>query len=178
VFCLCLSTSGGAAEKSPREIPSKPSAPPVMRHKTPPDLFACKRLIVYQDKVLNCDSHLGWDGEGIRSILLETPAAIAELNAYQKKRKNAQRSAYMGSIGIGAFILGTFLKSRVGGTQGVSIRNVTAIAGIGLTAGSFIYGMASLRSAETHLRNAIDFHNQAHPERLIEIQFNSNFSLW
>ncbi len=153
-------------------------APNSLAKVPPPDLFQCSRYFVYRGRVLQCDSNLNRDGENLRPILQDTPAAIAELDTYQSNRRNLQKAAYTGTLGLAVVIgssLITTLFSDVDTDSGKRLNSYLRVGGGLLTIGSGIYGLAVLRTNERHLENAVHLHNQAQPDNPIQLKFTAEF---
>lgn len=161
-----------------KDIPKKPTAPPSLQKKIPANAYACLRQISYQGKILNCDSNQAWDGEGLRTIISESPTAIDQLNAYQRNRRNIQKLAYVGSAGLGLAAIGLLVRRLSDSSQAIAVRNVAGIIGFSTAAFSFSYGLIRLRDNEKHLLSAISIHNQEHADRQIEVNFTTSLSLW
>lgn len=166
-----------SAEES--QIPQSPSAPPSLSQQAPTDLFHCERKFVYQGKTLDCDSNIQRDGENLRPIIQDVPAAISELDAYQRNRRTLRKTAYVASLGVLAMIAGYFATHATGNgkfrNDDTSLRTLSylVVGGAVLTAGSFIYGFTLYKTNESHLGNAINEFNQARPNTPIEIQFST-----
>lgn len=159
-----------------KDLPQKPSAPPSFDHNHPPiDSFICPRLYVYRGKTLNCDSALAWDGENLRPILSDTPEALAELDAYQARRRNVQSLRYVGGAGALLALTGSILERTAlrDDPRRVVIRNIAVFGGLSIAAGSFAFSLALLRSNESRLGRAVQLHNQAKPKDPITLQFST-----
>jgi hypothetical protein len=156
-----LSGNAFAAERAP-----EPSAPPSLFKKSAPESFRCQRMFVYDGKVYGCDSNVRPDGEGIRPLLSDVPAANAELNIYQTNRATLRNTAYVGSLGLALMISAAFLGKGHG-------KQALLLGGGSITAGSFIYGFTSARANERHLDEAVRLHNLAKPDKPIELQFST-----
>jgi hypothetical protein len=154
-------------------IPTTPSAPEIAPPRTDSGSIRCQRLILYRGKTLNCDSHLGPDAEKLRPILTEVPAALAELENYQKGRAQVRKLAYAGGVGLG-MILGGFLGSRLTSNASVArdYRTMGVGGGILVLGVTLLSGYSALGAASEHLGNAIKQVNQARPEDPIEIRFS------
>jgi hypothetical protein len=150
-----------AAEQAPA-----PSAPPSLFKKSAPESFRCQRMFVYDGKVYGCDSNVRPDGEGLRPLLSDVPAANGELNIYQRNRANLRNTAYAGSLGLLLMISASFLGKGHG-------KQALLLGGGSITAGSFIYGFTSARANEKHLDEAVRLHNLAKPDKPIELQFST-----
>ena len=94
-----------------------PTAPPSYLHIAQPDPFGCHRKIVYQGKTLDCDTNVQRDGENLRPIIKDVPAAVSELDTYQRNRRNLKYTAYAFSAAI-LIALGGYIATRVSGTNG------------------------------------------------------------
>ena len=85
-FCFA---AGGPYEEEEAEIPKKPSVPFPLIQKVPKTIPHCERYFLFRGKKYECDSNAGTDAERLRSIVMDVPSAVAELDAYQEKpRKN------------------------------------------------------------------------------------------
>lgn len=171
LFCLVLLLTllpapwVGAEET----IPDQPSAPPSLFKKVPPETFHCERFFIYEGKTYGCDSDVRPDGEGLRAILQDTPAAASALNAYQKGRSSLQNTAYIGSLGILVLIAGA-----VGG--GGTGKQIMLLSGTAIFGGAFLYGFTSLKANEANLNRAVELHNQAVPDKPIQLQFSTGIT--
>jgi hypothetical protein len=180
---LCaLSIPLYAAEpKKPTAKVSKPAEMVAARKQIMENPFRCDRLIKYQGKSFPCDSHLKRDGESLRSIMIDTPSALEEIDTYQRNRRKVKYAAYTGSAGIlialtNSLTVKLFVPS--GPEHDKERKNVSSSirwGGIGLSLGSVIYGLSYLRSNETHLSKAIIRFNESHPDKPIEVLFKSDF---
>lgn len=159
-------------------IPKKPTAPPTLITRIPTDSFRCQRFFKYKGQKIACDSNIRSDGENLRPFLENIPQALAELELYQKNRAELGKAAYVGSLGLFVAIAGSLLslQYRQDGNPtntSISIRNISMIGGAGIMIGSFISTISFIKTNETHIGNAVNFYNQAHPESPIELQFNT-----
>ena len=129
---------------------------------------------MYRGKLLDCDSNLDQDGERLRPILKDVPAAVAELDQYQHQKAKIRRLAYAGGVGLGMILAG-FLASRL--TKNAETSRDFRVMGIGgggiVIAISLLSGLASLNSTSEHLGNAVKEYNQARPSDPIELQFST-----
>lgn len=152
--------------------PGKPLTPVVIKPVAiPTDVLRCERKYLYQGQAMSCDSPGGSDGEGLRTVLAEEPAAITELNRYQAARKNLKITGYTGTLGLLAALIGASFSD-----PGSSSRNILVTGGLGVTAASFFFGANSLNNNEARLSNAVDIFNRAHPDRPIELRFRTPVS--
>jgi len=163
-------------------IPKTPTTPPAFIQTIPVEKFICDRKFLYQGRILSCDSNLDADAERLRSIVQTTPAALKELDTYQKNRKEAVIHAYIGSVGL-LTILTTFIISRemTDGNgnptkEGTIIRNIGSLSGIAIAGGSFFLGLRALSQNEKHLGQAVKNFNDAHSDQPIELQFSTGVS--
>ena len=163
---------------SPEDVPSTPSAP-MQLHQTAPTerLFHCDRYFTYQGKQLSCDAALRADAEGLRPILRDVPAAIAELDTYQNIRRRARISAYVGSSGF-AIALASLILARTNkdSSAAANIRLIGVSTGVEILLGTLIYSIFVLHDNESHLGNAVDYYNAAKPNDPVQLQFNTGFS--
>ncbi|MCM2322165.1 MAG: hypothetical protein NDJ90_02780 [Oligoflexia bacterium] len=184
---LCLSLAFGhvtPAWAAPEDlsIPQKPSAPPPLTVKGPADGFRCQRYFSHQGKVLTCDSYTRIDAENLRPVIQNVPAAVSELNLYQRNRFRVRNAAYTGSLGLLVILGGWILSNGHRGASGNlnatgrSILNFSLIGGAAITGGSFLYAISFIKTNETHLGNAVTLYNQAHPESPIELHFTTGIS--
>jgi hypothetical protein len=165
-----------SAEYTPRAPMPPPSA---KARKIPDNPFRCDRLIKYRGKILPCDSALRRDGESLRAIFANSPAALDELDRYQAGRNAVRYSAYVGTTGILVALTGSLIANALIDDSRTTARSDTAkvlrISGIGLTVGSVIFGLSALRSNEEHLQSAIIKYNASQPDRPIEVLFKTEF---
>ncbi len=181
LLCTVSIPLHAAEPKKRAPVETKPSEMIAARKKVMENPFRCDRLIKYQGKSFPCDSHLKRDGESLRSVMLDTPSALEEIDTYQRNRRNVKYAAYTGTAGVlialtNSLTVKLFVPSS---PERDKERRSTASAnrwgGIGLSQGSVIYGHSYHRSNETHLNNAIIRFNEAHPDKPIEILFKSDF---
>jgi hypothetical protein len=172
-------------EAVPESIPAgpkKPSAPRALKQPTIVDTFHCERRFLYMGKVYGCDSNVQRDAERLRPLMADVPAALAELDTYQRNRQSVRVAAYVGSIGLlaaigGVLISRTFTDSNGNATNAsIAFRNYALAGGLGITGISLLYGLSVLSTNESHIDNAVRYHNQAHPNTPIELQFTTGFS--
>ncbi len=147
----------------------KPLGPP---HQKALETIHCKRLFVVQGKTLDCDSYHQNDAEKLRPYLQDVPEALKELDTYQSNRSQVRAVSYTGSLGLLAALIGVFIN----GKEEPTLRNVAIFGGLGLAGGSLLYGLTLMRTNESHIQNAVQYHNQKHPERPIELQFNAQWN--
>jgi hypothetical protein len=157
-------------------IPRTPTAPPSFTRNVPPETTNCERRFMYKGRLLACDSNLRQDGERLRPIMREVPAAVAELDSYQRNRRRVQTLAYVGTAGIATAAIGSILSRQLEHPTSVTVRNLTVVGGLALTAASVIYGFGALRANEAHLSNAVKHYNTARPEDPIELQFSTSLT--
>jgi hypothetical protein len=187
---LAFSLGAGAAEppasqsfsREENQIPRNPTAPPSLYQQAPPDSFRCERIFVHRKKALDCDSNVQQDGERLRPVLQSTPAAIRELDLYQRNRHSLRNVAYMVSAGV-AVTLASVLFVKLTGDHsirynGQSLKPVAygIFAGLGFAVGSFIYGVSLSKTNESHLGNAVQEYNKTHSTTPIELQFSTGIS--
>lgn len=164
-----------------RKIKPKTVTPPKLGRPIPDNPFKCDRLIKYNGKTLPCDSHLKRDGENLRAIFAGTPDSISALDRYQKNRRSIRFAAYTGTTGIAIALLSApiaslFVKNDATHvTQYKRAQDITRWGGIGITAGSVLYGLSVLKTNESNLDYAILRYNQTHPDKPIEILFQTKF---
>ncbi len=159
-----------------KTIPKKPSAPLPPGRPGVNEYFNCDRYFVYEGKRIVCDSYMRKDAEKLRPILEEVPEAVAELNAYQDNRRTLRNCAYIGSIGVLSFIIGNVLRDKVFVKDGFTHQFLT-YGGLGVAGTSLIYGFAVTQRNEAHIGNAVQYYNNARPDRPIQILFNTDFDL-
>lgn len=162
-------TNAWAENTNASSIPNTPSAPPSLFKRPAPESFRCQRFYTYDGKVIGCDSNVRADGEGLRPLLKDVPAANAQLNIYQQNRAALQNTAYFGTLGLVALIAGAVAGRGTG-------KQVMLLTGGSVMAGSFLYGFTSLRANEKHLDEAVRLHNLAKPDRPIELQFSTGIA--
>ena len=170
----------GPYEKEESQIPKKPSAPPPLLQKVPPNYSHCERYFVYQGKKIECDSNLGGDAERLRPLMEDVPAAIAELDAYQDNRQKMKLAAYLGTLGLvvlmSGFILGrsTPAFDPISGTP--NLLGYVMIGGLGVTVHSVILGFSVGKTNESHVGNAVQYYNSVHPDQPIELKFSTELN--
>jgi hypothetical protein len=176
---LCFAES--PYDKEEAQIPQKPSTPPALMQRIAPNIPHCERYFVYQGKSMECDSNSGQDADRFRSIMEDVPAALAELDIYQDNRQKMRIAAYTGTFGLLAMIAGFFVIGRpnppfdpISGSP--NIGGYFMIGGLGLVGSSFIYGLTVSRTNESHIGNAVEIFNAAHPDRPIELRFSTEIN--
>lgn len=176
------STAQGRTTDTRRRVPREPSAPPQLTRKIDVQFFGCHRQFEYRGKLFNADSNNRQDGEKLRPILNEVPAAVAALNAYQRNRRKVRVSAYVGTAGLvlgaAAFIIGGQMTNGTGDltATGTTVRTVGAISGLGITVASFFYGFGYLKTNEENLSKAVSIYNRSRPDDAIELKFRTELS--
>jgi hypothetical protein len=165
------SSSGELSAPILSKIPTRPSAPPSMSRSAPPQTFQCQRQFVYRGKLLECDSHTNRDAENLRPIISGTPAAVAELDAYQAGRHSVDSLGYVSTLGL--VVAGVAFAAFKSSDARPAIWRWTALAGAATAVGGVLYGFSFLSANEQRLGNAVQLHNQAHPDRPIELQFTT-----
>jgi len=194
----CQSSRGWTAESVPKPssvlqqtksyadeekaIPKKPTIPTQLIQHRPTDHFHCERIYLYQGREMSCDSNVQFDGEKLRPILKNVPAAIHELNTYQENRHEIKTSAYLSSIGFLIFAAGFLIGNRIGSNpdnvhKGQVIKDLTFFGGGWIAANSFFYSLGLMRSNEDHLVNAVEYYNQSNPNSPIELQIRVSMPL-
>jgi hypothetical protein len=171
--------SGTAA---PADIPQAPSAPPVLVQKIPLDPFRCQRKFVYQGKAYDCDTQVRRDGENLRPILKDVPEAVAELDTYQRGRRNLRYTAYTATLGLATALVGYI--SNVATNEGrfrngdlsLPFGSYLMLGGVLATSGSFVYGFSVYRTNESHLTEAVSLFNQARPNTPIALEFKTGIA--
>ena len=162
------------AEKNELGLPIRPSAPPTLGATAPADIFVCQRYFSYRGRLLTCDSNVNPDGEGLRPILSTVPEAVPYLDKYQDNRRDLANLAYYGSAGLLIALGGTILSHQYSGGTRIVIRNISLFTGLlGLTAGSFIYGLTLLTTNESYLHDAVRVYNRSRPEDPLELQLTT-----
>lgn len=159
-------------------IPKQPTIPPPLTTQIPRDSFRCQRFFLYKGQRLHCDSNIRLDGENLRPILEDVPEAAAELDLYQKNRAEIGNAAYIGTLGLFVAIAGSLLslQYREAGNPthtSQAIRTISMLGGAGIMIGNFISTLSLIRTNETHIGNAVNAYNRAHPDTPIELQFNT-----
>lgn len=165
------------AEQELQEIPKEIVAPKPLGRSAPVDPFLCPRFYSYEGRVLLCDSNLDADAENLRPIFKDTPAALADLDHYQKTRLNVRNLAYLGTFGLMMALTGVILESegRTFRHSDVTYKNISYL-GLGITAGSFMWGLYLLGSNESRLRHSVENYNAANPSKPIELQIGTKVS--
>ena len=107
----------------------------------------------------------------------DVPAALAELDIYKSNREKVRNAAYLGSLGLLAIIAGIIISHPpidAGGT--IRPGGYMMFGGLGLSVNSLIYGLSMIENNETHISNAVQHYNAAHPENPIELQFSTKLN--
>lgn len=183
ILLLCVLAQSAFMNPGFAEEDPKPNRPPPLKQPEITDSFRCERRLLYQGKILTCDSNVQRDAERLRPIISDVPPALQELDTYQTNRQNVRTAAYVGSVGLlialgGLLVSRSFTDSQNNLTDtGTKIRGYTLAGGLGLTGISFIYGLSILTTNESHLEHAVTNFNHVHPDNPIELQFTTGFSL-
>jgi hypothetical protein len=157
------------------EIPDRPSAPPPLSQVTPPDVFRCERNFSHKGKTYSCDSNVRLDGETLRPLFADIPAATSELNLYQRNRRNLRNAAYMGSLGLVVTVVGLIISRPPIRDGEIKPGGFIAFGGLGVTTASFSYALGLAWANETHLDNSIWAHNQARPQSPVALVSTRSF---
>jgi hypothetical protein len=172
-----------AQEDIQKGIQNSPSAPPSLAVTVPSVTFSCQRTYIYQGKALDCDSNVQRDGEKLRPILSKVSSAVEELDLYQKNRRTLINAAYLSSLGLIIAVAGALIsrppinwRFPLGQTE-IHPGGYLLLGGLGLSVGSFAYGLSLSRGNEAHLRNAVENFNRARPDTPIELRFSTDFNL-
>lgn len=170
VVCTSMMTLTATAAEEPVLTP-----PPTMgslRKNLKLDI-GCKREFSRDGQYYRLDSFDSKDGERLRPFIQEYPAAIAQLNLYQKNTGNLTKAATVGTLGLVAMILANNLlrASNVGQTT----EDIARYAGGGLLIGAAIFSFITIRTNESHLNKAVEIHNQNNSTTPIDLKFNSGF---
>ncbi len=164
-------------KKEEQALPSAPSKPPALYRAPPEERRHCGRIILYKGEHIDCDSELYQDGERLRPLIADLPEAVAALDTYQRNRRSLRPFAYAGTAGLLlALSSSIFPKLIPGAEESGTVRTLIAATGIGITAGSVLYGMHFLSENEKHLQRAIELHNQAKPDSPIELMIQASFT--
>jgi hypothetical protein len=171
-------------KKEEGQIPQIPSAPPSLLQRAPEQqYFHCERAFVYQGKMLECDSNVARDGERLRPILQDTPAALDELNTYQRNRRNVRTAAYITTLGVALMLAGYAINRPPFENFGFPLGEITiktggyfVLSGMALSIGGVIYALSVTKTNDQHLQSAVTNFNQAHPNQPIELQFKTGIS--
>ena len=156
-----------------------PTAPPQLEIPKTPELFNCDRAVAYQGQVFNCDTYTTRDGERLRPVLSQVPAALSELDFYQAERRSLRTAAYVGSAGLLSLIAGIFINKFANPDDGSNLAQAISVmrwGGLAVTGSALVYGFVTYRVSENRLMHAIDTYNQARPRDPLTIQFSpTNF---
>jgi hypothetical protein len=134
--------------------------------------FGCRRQYFHRDQVLNVDSFHKRDGERLRQVVSGTPEALTSLNRYQSNILSARAAAYVGTVGLVAALVSSFLNTS-DPTQS-SLRQILSVGGLILAGGSFAFSFAVLRTNESNLKDAVQYYNSANPNTPIQLQFSTS----
>lgn len=162
--------------------PQKPTPPAAIPQPRAPEPFRCERKFVYQGKVFDCDSNVQRDAERLRPLMTDVPAALADLDTYQRNRQNVRDAAYVGSVGLFLVIAGLLASRTFTDTNGnltntgTQVRSYSAFGGGGLVILSVAYGWATLYRNESYVDDAVKLHNEAHPNTPIQLQLGTGFT--
>lgn len=165
----------GSYEEQEAQIPTLPSAPLILIRNPPKYVPHCERYYVYKGTKLECDSNLGKDGERLREIMQDVPAAIAELNTYQENLSKIRLTAYVTSACVIGFLAGILISHPPvdPATNALRPGAYVMLGSAGIAFNSIIYGLSVQKTNETHLGNAVDLYNAARPDQPIELRFST-----
>ncbi len=166
--------AGETTQLPESDIPTAPSAPKRLKQNDPVESFRCDRQFIYNGRTLQCDSFVRRDAEGLRPILRDVPAAIAELDAYQSTRKSIRYLAYFTTLGLAAVILGIAISHPPIDDGDIKPGGFLALAGVGTTAFTFLYSLSLSQTNEKRVGRAVELFNQANPDHPIVLQFTTN----
>lgn len=157
------------------QIPVHPSKPPALIVRQAPEIPHCERYVTYRGKRFECDSELGMDAERLRPIVKDVPAALAELDSYQRTRRQVRYAGYVGTLGVVSIIVGASLsKSAVDPQTGaLNAGAYLTIGGIIVAANALIYGLSIAKANKSHIGRAIDAYNLAQPNDQVVPQFDT-----
>jgi protein-S-isoprenylcysteine O-methyltransferase Ste14 len=94
------------------------------------------------------------------------------LNRYQSNILSARAAAYVGTVGLVAALVSSFLNTS-DPTQS-SLRQILSVGGLILAGGSFAFSFAVLRTNESNLKDAVQYYNSANPNTPIQLQFSTS----
>jgi|GEM_PF-1506471 len=158
------------------KVQTKPSGGKVLNHP-----FRCTRQFIYKGKTLDCDSAVARDGEGLRSIMKDSPLALEKLDNYQETRRRTLYTAYTGTAGL-LLIATNGLTARLFGDSSPegqatrqSYQKNIRFAGIGMLLGSIAVGTLSFYHNEKRLESAVLKFNEDFPDRPIQIGIEKKF---
>lgn len=155
------------------QIPTQPKAPSLGPQHLPTTLPHCERNVVVNNKVMEIDSNLGNDAGHLRTLVADVPEALAEVEKYQDNKRMIRNLAYLGSAGLALMAVGFLF---VGSQNRLILTGKTlGELGLGITVGSFLFGFGKLYLNESHLTNAIQYYNDAHPDSPIQMEFHTRF---
>lgn len=163
-----------ATAKPSSGIPRRPEAPPQLKTQTNVRPFGgCKRAFTYRGKRYAIDSNYRQDGERLRPIIRSVPAAVSELDLYQKNRQSAKLGAYLGTIGLVTALATVLFVGELAPEYQRPVRAIGIFGGLGLAGTGFIYSFGIMRSNERHLSRAVENYNSVRSRDPIELQFST-----
>lgn len=171
IVLITLTSNATAQSLIPPPPPPPQLAPPQNAFRA----MGCRREFSLSGKVYRIDSYHNQDGEGLRPFVKDVPTANRLLNDYQSNRNALTTSAYLGTIGIVAALLGPLLVNQLVGNEGTALQvgRILRIAGFGLTLGAAAYSIGILRGNESKIDEIVREYNLARPTQPIQLLFTA-----
>lgn len=125
----------------------------------------CSRVatINYQEVLVDVSSSNR--GEGLRYYLEKDPASKELLDQYQENNRPTWKSAAMSTLGT-AMILGGFLRTSSGSSDGFASRNFLVIGGATLIGVSYLISKTNQYNNEYLLLKSIEEYNRRNTPRI------------
>ncbi len=165
-----------SSEAGISQIPQQPSQPPGLIQKKVINYSHCERYFLLDGKRYECDSNLGRDAERLRSIVQDVPLALAELDTYQKNLRDVRVSGYLVTSALVLVVLGLIFSQAQPfnpANGGLTPGGGFILGGLTLGIGSIIHGVSTIHVNEQHIDRAVHYYNAVHPERPVELQFDT-----
>lgn len=172
---LSASTLPARAQTSAETLPVFPPSLQLTPSQQSIRPMGCRREFTLSGKTYRIDSYHNQDGEGLRPFVRDVPEANQLLNDYQSNRTALATSAYIGTLGLLAGLLGPLLVGALVSDETAALRvgQIVRIAGFGLTLGAAGYSIGILRGNESKLEEAVQKRNLAFPQQPIQLLFTA-----
>ena len=157
-------------------IPQQPSQPPGLVQKKVNPHSHCERFFLLEGQRYECDSNLGRDAERLRTLVQDVPQAVAELDTYQKNLQDVRVSGYLMTSAFVLVVLGMIFSQAQPfnpANGGLTPGGGFVLTGLTLGVGSLVHGFTLVNMNEQHIDRAVRAYNEVHPERPVELQFNT-----
>ncbi len=169
---------GGAAASGLQGVPGLPNSPPELLQKLPQRLKPCPRYFVQEGKRQDLDSEVSADASQLEPLMADVPLARAELELYRRNQAYSKWAGYLGSVGVLVALTGFLFAQQKGILDAATGEPTTAgfvvLGGLGFSLNAYLWSFSLGHKNELHLRNAVEFYNQAHQNKAIELELSAS----